>query len=183
MGVGRLRDVRLPCTSYTAKPPSGHVCGGKTHAFLPKKVLSTWPVGSRLAAIADLAPRRSRNSSCDRTFRPSEIVVSVLLGGCAKRMRVRSLISIRHTGTECQVLLDRGGRRREALQDRRAERSAAGLGLARASAARGRLRFFQLFDLEELHGGDRLDPEGPDTRCRCGGWKSKIGLAPFWLMH
>ena len=34
--------------------------------------------------------------------------------------------------------------------------SAAGNGLAWAPAARGRLRFFRLLDIEELDGGDRL---------------------------
>ena len=40
-------------------------------------------------------------------------------GGRVKRARVRSLIFIRRTGDECQVHLDRGGRRRQDLQSHR----------------------------------------------------------------
>ena len=51
---------------------------------------------------------------------------------------------------------------------------AGGRSLARASAARGRLRFFQRFDLEELDGGDCRYPNGPDIRWPYGGCRKKI---------
>ena len=78
----------------------------------------------------------------------------VMCGSGSESSRVRSSNIIRSAGTECRVHLDSVSRCRQALQGRRAERIAAGRVRPTPLRGRGRLRFFQLFDLEELDGGD-----------------------------
>ena len=100
---------------------------GQKRPFSPKEgcferwLPAQWPTFPRLVL---------EKVGSDRGFRPLEMWCPAMCGSGSESSRVRSSNIIRSAGTECRVHLDSVSRCRQALQGRRAERIAAGFGLA-----------------------------------------------------